>query len=275
VTSYAVPTERREARIPSAYAPRLVGAELLKLRKRRGLVVLTALLTVVVSVALYAVLAILHAVNPAHHAPAGGIANLGHGVAVLGSLGSIAAVIVGATAGTGDLGAGVFRELVVTGRSRRALYAVRIPGGLAFVLPFVVLAYGVVAVASVVFAQSLRTPATDLVVVSGLWTLAHVTFYFLLALGLGSLLGSRSTTVVALLAWMLAIAPILLSLNFLGASREALPNAAIRHFAPHRIARYVPHEGPSMSLAVAIVTLLVWVVVALALGGWHTQTRDA
>jgi pimeloyl-ACP methyl ester carboxylesterase len=61
--------------------------------------------------------------------PAGGVANLGNGMAVLVSLGGIAAVVVGAVAGTGDLRAGVLRELVVMGRSRRALFRARIPAG--------------------------------------------------------------------------------------------------------------------------------------------------
>ena len=84
----------------------------------------------------YGMLAILHAANPDHHGPAGGIENLGHGMSVLVLLGGIAAMIVGASAGADDLASGVFRELVVTGRSRVALFGARIPGGLAFVLAF-------------------------------------------------------------------------------------------------------------------------------------------
>jgi hypothetical protein len=262
-------------RLPLRHSPRLVRAEILKLRKRLSLVSLTALLTIGVIVVLYAVLAILHAANAGHHGPAGGIANLGHGLAVLGSLGSIAGVIVGATASTGDLGAGVFRELVVTGRSRRALYDARIPGALIFLVPFVVVAYCLVAVAAIVFAGSLRSPSTSLLLESGLWVLLHVVFWLLIALGLGALLGSRSATVVVLLAWTLAVAPILLSIAFLGRAREGLPNAAIQRFTPHQVTRYVPHEHVPMSTWVAAVTLVVWAVVALVLGSWRTQTRDA
>ena len=45
---------------PSLPLPRLVRAEVLKLRKRRGLVAITAYLTVGAAVVVYGVLAILH-----------------------------------------------------------------------------------------------------------------------------------------------------------------------------------------------------------------------
>ena len=56
-------------------SPRLLNAELLKLRKRRGLVLSTLLLTVAPMMVAYTVLAVLHAANPAHHGPAGGMDN--------------------------------------------------------------------------------------------------------------------------------------------------------------------------------------------------------
>ena len=124
------------APVPRPFFP-LIRADLLKLRRNRGLLAAAAAMTIGPVVVAYAILVILHAANPAHHGPAGGIANLGHGTSLLAVIGSVAAVLVGASAGAGDLGSGVFRELVVTGRSRVALFASRIPGGLAFLLPLV------------------------------------------------------------------------------------------------------------------------------------------
>ena len=123
-------------------------AETLKLRKRRGLLVTVTLLTIVPQVIAYGVLVILHAANPDHHGPAGGVANLGGAISALILLGSVAAIIVGAAAGADDLNAGVFRELVVTGRSRLALFGARIPGGLLYLLPFVAAAYTLSALVS-------------------------------------------------------------------------------------------------------------------------------
>jgi ABC-type transport system involved in multi-copper enzyme maturation permease subunit len=254
--------------------PRLVSAELLKLRKRRSLVLTVLALTVGAAIVTYGVLAILHVANPAHHGPAGGVTNLGHGLFVLAMLGAVAATLVGAAAGAGDLGAGVFRELVVTGRSRRALFASRIPGGLVFLLPFVAVAYGIAAGASVVFAGSLAAPGTALLVQTGLWLLLEVVFWFVVALGFASLVGSRSTTIGVLLAWKLAVTPLLASIGALGVGRELLPGAGFARIAPHQVAEFA---GPSlpMSVAAALAGLAVWGAAALAVGSWRTQTRDA
>ena len=55
--------------------------------------------------------------------------------------GFIVAAVVGAAAGTTDLNDGVFRYLVVTGRSRLALYLARIPAGLAILIAAVAVAF--------------------------------------------------------------------------------------------------------------------------------------
>ena len=116
--AYALPTRR------------LVNADLLKLRRSRGLVVVTSLLTIGAMVITYGTVELLHVINAAKHGPAGGIVMLGHGAFVVAALGAVAAAIVGSAAGAGDLDTGVYRELVVTGRSRLALYASRIPAAI-------------------------------------------------------------------------------------------------------------------------------------------------
>ena len=60
--------------------------------------------------------------------------------------GSVAGAIVGATAGAADIEAGVFRDLVATGRSRLALFFARVPGAWAIVLPMLALAVALAAV---------------------------------------------------------------------------------------------------------------------------------
>ena len=254
--------------------PRLIRAEVLKLRKRRGLVATVTAMTVGTAVVLYGVLISLHAANPAHHGPAGGVSNLSHGVFLLGALGTVVAIILGASAGADDLNTGVFRELVVTGRSRWSLFWARIPGGLVFLLPFVAVAYTLAAVASVGFADSLAAPSTRLLVESGIFLLAEVAFGFVLALGLASLLGSRAQTIGILLAFRLALTPLILSIKFLGTSRESIPGAAFDRISPQAILDSGrPQVG--MSLVAAIVVLALWTGIALAIGGWRTASRDA
>ena len=55
--------------------------------------------------------------------------------------GFLSAAALGASAGTTDLSEGMFRHLVITGRSRLALYLARIPAGLAIILPLVAVAF--------------------------------------------------------------------------------------------------------------------------------------
>jgi hypothetical protein len=254
----------------------LARADLLKLRKRRGLFWTSTVLIVAPQVVAYGVLAILQAANPAHHGPAGGIENLGHGMSVLALVGSIGAIIAGASAGADDLGSGVFRELVVTGRSRLALFGARIPGGLAFVLSFAVVAYAISAVVSATANGELPAPSLTLVVESGLWVLAELAFYFVLGVGLASLTGSKAYTIGILLAWRTAVSHILVSISALGVYRDVFPDVPFDRLAPSAVEEYV-RDVPrvTISLATAVLVLLLWVGVAAGLGAWRTATRDA
>ena len=256
--------------------PRLVRADLLKLRRRRSLVATVSLMTGGAMVIANVVLLSLHAANPAKHGPAGGIVNLGHTSFLLTVLSGVAAALVGASAGVGDLDAGVYRDLVVTGRSRMALYLSRIPAGLLFLLPFVAVAYTLTAVASVAFSGSLAAPGAALLAETGVWILANASFYYLLALGLAAAIASRSQTIGIVLAWRLAVTPILLSISAFGIGRELVPAAALERFAPSALAgdlRQGPHVG--VSLAVAVAVLAVWALALVGGGAWRDTRRDA
>lgn len=256
--------------------PRLISAEILKLRKRRGLMIACGLMTIGIIVLVNVVLIVLHAVNPNHHGPAGGLNNLAGATGALSLLGSVAAVLVGATAGAGDLNAGVFRELVVTGRSRLALFLARVPGGLAVLWTFIIVAYVITAVIAVAFAGSTGKPPLGLIVKGGLWLLLVTGFYFVLALGFASLAGSRSTAIGVLLAFRLAVAPILSHFSFLGTSREGLPGPALERLAPAQLANDVRQSADlHMALGTSVLVLVLWTAISLGIGAWRTQTRDA
>lgn len=256
--------------------PRLFSADLLKLRKRRGLLVVTGLLTIGTVLIANAVSETLHLVDPAKHGPAGGVTMLGHFGWTIAALGSVAATIVGAIAGSGDSDAGVYRELVVTGRSRVALFLSRIPAALVFVLPFVIAAYALEATASVVFAGFHPAPSTYLLSVTGFWVLLPVVFYFLLAYALACLTGSRSYAIGIVLAWRLAVTPLLASIAALGVVREAVPGVALDSLLPTAIGT-AARQGPTipMSVAATAAVLVVWTVTALVVGGWRDTSRDA
>jgi hypothetical protein len=245
---------------------RLFGAELLKLRKRRGLVWATLALVVGPVLLAYAITVALHAVDPDKHGPAGGVENFNSSIDVIGLLGLVAAVIVGVTVGAGDLSAGVFRELVVTGRSRLSLFAVRLPGGLAFLLPVATVAFVLAVGAATVFAGSEPVPGAGLVARQGGFLLLLLGFSFATALGVASVLGSRGIAIGLLLGWHLAAAPILLSTGKLDA---VLPNAALDRLQP------ALENSPALSVPAAAAILALWAAAALGDGAWRTATREA
>jgi hypothetical protein len=255
------------------WRPRLVSAELLKLRKRRGLVISALALTVLPMMIGYTVLLSIHAANPGKHGPAGGLENLSGSMDILTVLSGVAAILVGATLGAGDLGSGVFRELVVTGRSRLALFAARVPAGLALILPIVGLGYAVTATGSLVFAGSLDAPSASLLVESAAWLGLVTALSLVLALGVSSVVGSRGTTIGIVLGWQIVAAPVLLEIGALGSLREGLLGAATERLEPAAL-----FEGGTtvpMSLLAAALVIVAWTVVPLAAGAWRTCTRDA
>jgi hypothetical protein len=255
---------------------RLVSSDLLKLRRRRGLLLVTGLLTIGVVVIANAVSETMHLINPTAHGPAGGVTMLGHLGWTIATLGAVAATIAGAVAGSGDSDAGVYRELVVTGRSRPSLFLSRIPAAVAFVLPFVAVAYALEAGASVVFAGFHPAPSTYLLAITGLWVVLSVVVYFLLAYGLASATGSRAYSIGIVLAFKLAVTPLVASIAALGVVRELLPGVALDNLIP-AVFGGAARQGPAiaMSIAATAAVLVVWTAAALLVGGWRDTSRDA
>ena len=122
----------REGDSSVTVATQMFGADFLKLRRKRGILIWALVLALAPIVIFFMVMAIQHASNPAKYEPAGGASNFGDGLRVLALFfGPLAAILIGVEAGTSDASAGVFRDLVVTGRSRLALFASRVPAALA------------------------------------------------------------------------------------------------------------------------------------------------
>jgi ABC-type transport system involved in multi-copper enzyme maturation permease subunit len=143
---------------------RLIAADVLKLRRRRGMLSITLMLTLGVMALAFTVMAVQHGGNPTKYGPAGGLENYQEDIAVVVLMSLIVGAIVGATAGTQDLESGVFRDLAATGRSRTALFASRAAGAWAVVLPIVLLTAGVTGAASVALAGSLAAPSAGTLV---------------------------------------------------------------------------------------------------------------
>ncbi len=254
-------------------ARQMVGAELLRLRRKRGFIglVLVVVLAPIVIASGYDV--IRHASDPAHYAPAGGPNNFGRLLDILGVfMGPVAAVLIGAEAGAGDLAAGVFRDNVITGRSRTALFLARIPAALAITLAVTALGFALGLAVNFAFAGGLPTPDAALILQSAAWLALANSVVCVIAIGIASLTGSRSGTITALIAWELVLSPLIVQATSLGSLRRSLLDAVLIFLKPGA-ATGVP-EIP-MPVAVAVVVTTLWLVVAPTLGAWRMRTRDA
>ena len=123
----------------------MVTTRFMELRKRRGLMIALIAVNIGIPVVFLGVRLISHAVAPKSYGPAGGYSIFTTLVAgFMYVFGFVVAAVVGSTAGSVDLTEGMFRHLVITGRSRLALYFARIPAGLAIVIAMVAVGYTIV-----------------------------------------------------------------------------------------------------------------------------------
>jgi hypothetical protein len=249
---------------------RLVRAEVLKIARRRGLMIWTLILTIGAVLVSEVILLILHAANPDHHGPAGGETNFTNYVSVLILLGTVASIMIGATAGSQDVANGVFRDLVVTGRKRATLFNVRVPGVLIVFLPMMLIGFALALGGAIAFAGVLPRPSAGVVGGYAAYALALTCINVILAVSLAAFVSSR-IVVGVLIAWNVIVAPLLAQIDSLGSARKALTTVAAHSFAPTRF----EHQNVTMSAAAAVAVLLIWAAAFTGAGRWWTNRRDA
>jgi hypothetical protein len=253
-------------------ARRMVGAEFLKLSKKRSLIAWAAVLAIGTVALFFGYNVVQHASDPANHIAAGGTHGFNRATTMLAMwFGSLAAILIGAEAGAADIASGVFRDLVVTGRSRLALFAVRAPAAIALTWMVTAVGFAVAVAATFAFAGSLATPSASLIIESGLWIAAANAIVATVAVGLASLTGSRPVALVALIGWQTLASNLLLNTKSLGSARDVVLNGALSQLKPGAAVG----DSRSMSLGIALLVVTGWVVIWGALGAWRTQVRDA
>jgi len=258
----------------TAIALRMFDADLLKLRKKRGTLIWVLVLALAPVIVLFTVKAIQHSSNAVKYEPAGGTPGFTDGLRLLCLFfGPLAAVLIGVEAGTGDSSAGVFRDLVVTGRSRLSLFASRVPAALAVCWTVMIVGYGLVLLGSFAFASNLPTPDSALVLNGLGFTLLATGVMCVVAVGFASLTTSKPAAITALIGWQLVASPLIASISSLGKGRDAVLSQAIVHFSPV----HVGDRGASVTMGqgTALLVLVAWLAAFLALGAWRTRTMDS
>jgi ABC-type transport system involved in multi-copper enzyme maturation permease subunit len=259
----------------SAIALRMSGADLLKLRKKRGTLIWAFILALGPLLAFFIVRAIQHSSDPSRYGPAGGLACFPDALRLLAVFfGPLAAILIGVEAGAGDAAAGVFRDLVATGRSRLALFGTRLPAAIGLCWAVVGVGYVLLVIGVLAFASGSPTPALSLLFEGLGFTLLSTGVICAIAVGFSSLTASRTVALTVLIGWQLVASPILANISSLGGSRKAILSQALVHFSPVSLGG-MHGTTITMSPLTALLMILAWLVVLLALGAWRTATMDA
>jgi hypothetical protein len=363
----------------------MISKRFMELRRRRGLMIALAVVTIGIPSIFLIIRLLAHAFAPKTYGPAGGydiFTALVSGVLFI--FGFIVAAALGCTAGSIDLQEGVFRHLVVTGRSRVAIYFARIPAGLAIVVAFVAIGYGIVclvcsfaaptvlnydgvnvpaglsqrgldswasshadevicnfnlrlgpsgpgpssSLASVIqnvpcndgpgrrvkigppgsqgaapqpteseiraaavtianldysdYSRQFLSPSDSLMIRTGLWIELEAAIGFIVGLGLGSLTGQRTISVILMIVLELILTPLFLRahiphmINF----QRSIVGVATDHLGPSAIP-VAMGGGPSDRANIisetrtwAAIVVAAWVVAWTALGAWRMASRD-
>jgi len=266
----------------------LIRAKLLELRKRRTLMIVIVAFTVGLPVIFYGVRLLYHLGDPARYAPAGAPDAFATAGTLMGEFGFIAAAALGVTAGTADLTEGMFRHLVITGRSRLALYLARIPAGLSILLSLAAAGFAVTCLVTAFLgsphAASAVTMSAGDMVRSGLWLELYLLTGFVVGLGLGSLMGQRTVPVVLLVVLEIIITPVLADhpLPFFLNGERLVVGVAMDQLKPAALAGGTtvgPSGGlvhlPPMPTWAMISVIAGWIVGWSVIGAWRMATRDA
>jgi hypothetical protein len=229
---------------------RLISADLLKLRRRGGMVAVVAFIVFGSIAAYFGAQLFLD-----------GRGDFESAVGILTLVAAVAGAIFGATAGGADIESGVFRDLVATGRSRSALFFARVPAAWIITCGMLAAAVGLSSLLAPAVAAADLWRGLATVLVSGALTAA-------VCVGLAALTGSRGPVMGLALAFQLGVAPLLAQLDVLGDARLAIPAVAI--------SRLDNADGlvASLPLAGAIAIILAWAAAGLGGGLWRTRTQE-
>lgn len=178
----------------------------------------------------------------------------------------VLSALIGATAGAWDVQNGTFRYLVMTGRSRTAVYLARIPAVLALTVLIVAPAALLTVVASEVMPLGIGTAPTASNHAQAFWAPTIQGWsYGLVAFGVGALLRSVGAAIAVALVLNLVGLQALLLLSLLSEKLGELTLPAV----VNRVAGYEDH-----SLAVSIVALVLWLAAFVAAGAWRTVRAE-
>ena len=287
MTEHVIAADPRRSWVPTLP---LIGAKARELRKRRTLAIVTVAFTIALPVIFYGIRLAFHLSSPSHYAPAGAPDAFATAGTLMDEFGFIIAAALGVTAGTADLTDGMFRHLVITGRSRVSLYLARIPAGLSILLPLAAAGFTVACLVTSFLGSPLpahqAAPSASQMTAAGLWLELDLVIAYTVGTGLGSLMGQRTVPVILLILLEILITPALADHAFphLINAERLIVGVAMDQLKPAALAGGITvgpgggpralHLPPMPAWAMAAV-IAGWIIGWSILGGWKMTTRDA
>jgi hypothetical protein len=125
------------------------------------------------------------------------------------------------------------------------------------------------------------SPTNSLMIKTGLWLELEASMGFIVGLGLGSLLGQRTTSVILMIVLEVVLTPIAIRTripHFIDAQR-GIVGVATAHLEPGGLPLAFGGGGQDFrvteSTTTAVCVILAWLIGWTALGAWRMMTRDA
>jgi hypothetical protein len=164
------------------------------------------------------------------------------------------------------------------------LFLVRIPAATTIALTLTLSGFAVAVAAAYAFHGSAAAPSATLAVEFAAWVALATVVQATLAVGIASLTGSRSITLVAVIGWNTVATGIFYLATFVGPLRDLVLLIALGDLFPGQQVGTRAHPGSSIALnnfklpmppVTAVLVILVWAVIPAIAGAWRTRTRDA
>jgi hypothetical protein len=127
-------------------------------------------------------------------------------------------------------------------------------------------------------------PPLSLMVGAGLWLELIAIIGFIVGLGVSSLIGQRTVSVILLIVTEIVLTPIFATarIPYMTNVQRAVVGIATDHLEPNGVRVFGPGGGPNVrtnllpeETYVAIIVVIAWLVVWTALGAWRMAKRDA
>jgi len=247
-------------------------ATMYSLTHRRGLYIAAWSLSFGIIFIVALVLEILHISVPVRFTPLGTINKFGALSSILAFLSSVAGVLLGTAAGVGDLGVGMLRNLVATGRSRASVFFTGLAVSVTIMLEILLTTLVLFGVASYFLGPSYRLLTFSVILRADLWIVLYVLVWTVISFGIANWFGSRSIAIGVILVSDLFIGGILSSFSSYPGWRQAFIGTTLRQIMPA-----VLNHGSAARIETgwqAAIVIILWLAATIFLGVRRALRRE-